>query len=458
MKTKTYKNFILSVIFIPLFLSSCEKMVEVDLPANQIASQQVYADVQTADAALAGIYAGLYSNSLLSGDRMGLLLSLYTDDLDFFAPTATNGMMELYSNQLIPTNAVVYTQWSGAYQLIYSCNAIIEGIERSASVSAADKARIKAEAQLIRSILLYYLQQLFGDIPYPVTTDYKVNQSLPKLARAEVLQKLETHLSESTTVLPDAYRNPERIFLNRKGAQLMLAKVFLEQKRWSEAEVLLKGIINAGSYSVQNDLSKTFKKSGTHILWQLKPANSGDATKEVVAYYFDFIPPYNYALSPDLMAAFSAGDLRKAAWTKPVTVGSNTWYRAYKYKNLTGNTDEYSIVFRIEEVYLLLAETLARQDRTAEALLYLNPICTRAGLAPVTGPMTEAALLDEIVRESRVEFFTEMGHRFFDLKRADRLNVLVTKKPNWKPHFTLWPVPEKELLLNPNLKPQNSGY
>ncbi len=458
MKTRIYKKLILPILITTLLVSSCENLIDVDLPENQMNSEQVFADVQTAEAALAGVYAGLYNNSLISGDRMGLLLSLYTDDLDFFAPTATNGMMELYSNQLTSSNAVVYGQWSGAYQLIYSCNAIIEGIERSESIIVADKTRIKAEAQLIRSILLYYLQQLFGDIPYPVTTDYRINQSLPKLPHSQVLTQLETHLSESIKFLSDAYRNPERIFLNRKGAQLMLAKVYLEQNRWEDAESLLKSIINTGMYTVQNDLDKTFKKTGNHILWQLKPPNSGDATREVVAYYFDFIPPYNYALSSDLMSAFSAGDLRKSAWTKAVTVGSNTWHRAYKYKNLTGNTDEYSIVFRIEEVYLLLAETFARQSRTADALPYLNAIRTRAGLAPITGPLTGETLLEEIVRENRLEFFTEMGHRFFDLKRTGRLNILLAKKPNWKTHFSVWPLPERELLLNPHLKPQNNGY
>ena len=51
-----------------------------------------------------------------------------------------------------------------------------------------------------------------------------------------------------------------------------------------------------------------------------------------------------------------------------------------------------------------------------------------------------------------------MGKRFFDLKRAGKLNELLPAKPNWKPFHQLWPVPQKELLLNPAMNPQNTGY
>lgn len=141
-----------------------------------------------------------------------------------------------------------------------------------------------------------------------------------------------------------------------------------------------------------------------------------------------------------------------------VQVGQNVWYRADKYKNRTSNTTEYSIVFRIEEAYLLLAETYAQQDKTALALPYLNASRLRAGLSAIQLPISKNDVLNEILLESRKEFFTEMGHRFLEMKRYDILNTLQTVKPNWKTYHALWPIPQKELLLNPNLNPQNEGY
>ncbi|WP_159474789.1 RagB/SusD family nutrient uptake outer membrane protein [Chryseobacterium sp. 18068] len=446
------------LISILLIQVSCEKMIDAEIPANQIASKTVFESVQTADAALAGIYAGLWSNSPISGDKAGLLLSLYTDDLDFYATASTNGMTEVYRNQLIPSNPIVYGQWASAYQLVYSCNAVIEGCENSTLLNAQDKARISGEALLIRSLLFFYLQQMFGNIPYPVTTNYLINQSISKTPSDEVLQRIESDLTDVTQVLPNQYRNAERVYLNKKSAQLLLAKVYMTMQRWSEAETQLRDVLQSPLYQIQNDLTKTFKKTSTNILWQLKPANNGDAVKEVIAYYFDYIPPYNYALSNSLLSSFTASDLRKQRWMIPVTVGGNTWYRAGKYKNLTGNTDEYSVVFRIEEAYLLLAESLAKQNKISEAIPFINAIRQRAGLTLLDTTISQEVLLNEILNENRKEFFTETGHRMMDLKRMNKLELLKSVKTNWKSEYQFWPVPERELLLNPNLNPQNNGY
>ena len=285
-----------------------------------------------------------------------------------------------------------------------------------------------------------------------------MNQSLPKTTALEVSVRLESDLSLSMNLLKDEYRNAERIYPNKKVAQLMLAKIYLFQQRWSDAELLLKSITQSPLYLFENNITKVFQKNGTHILWQLKPKNPGDGTKESSTYYFTNSAPNSYAISQDLVNNFSSVDLRKQNWMASVTFNGNTWYRVDKYKNRTNNTTEYSIVFRLEEVYLLLAEALVQQNKLQEALPYVNATRLRAGLNTLTGATTQSALLNEIILENRKEFFTEMGHRFLDLKRTNRLNTLITVKPNWKSYHNLWPLPQQELLLNSNLNPQNTGY
>ncbi|TXF77833.1 RagB/SusD family nutrient uptake outer membrane protein [Chryseobacterium sp.] len=439
--------------------TSCEKMLEVDMPGNQIDGNIVFSDVQTANAALAGLYAGLWESSPLSGDTPGALLGYYTDDLDYFY-TSTNGnaVADIYLNQQVANNSTVENYWNSAYQKIYTANAILEGVSRSAALPAKDRDRLTGEALLMRSLLYYYLEELFGSIPYVTTTDYKINRSLGKTTQSQVLVRLEQDVAAASMLLTDTYPNTERIFPNRKVAELLLAKVHCLQHQWGGAELLLKNILQSPLYTFQNDLTKVFDKSGQHILWQLKPKNPNDPTKEVQHYYFSGAAPALNALSSNLMGSFDSGDLRKTNWTAAVTVGANTWYRANKYKNRTTNPNEYSVVFRLEEVYLLLAEVLAQQDKVVEALPYVNKTRQRAGLAPLPATISKAQLLDEILKENRKEFFTEMGHRFFDLKRMNRLDLLTAIKPNWKSHHALWPIPQKELLLNPNLNPQNPGY
>ncbi len=435
---------------------SCEEMLETELPQNQIPAGPVFDNIQTANATLAALYAGLYDNSPLAGDQTGRLLGVYTDDLAFFSPAATNGVPELYQNLHADSNPSILTYWTNAYQKIYVTNAIIEGVDQSTGISNADKKRIKGEALLVRSLLLFMLEEIFGDVPYPDSTDYIVNSSLSRTSRATVLQRLETDVTEAEALLEDTYINAERIYPNRQVATLLRAMVYLSQSRWSDAESILKSILSHPLYTFQNDITKVFIKTGPHILWQLKPKNQGDGTKEALLYFFSSTPT-SYALSTSLVNTLS-GDLRKQHWTATVNAAGNTWYRAEKYKNRSSNTTEYSIVFRLEEVYLMLAECLMQQNKTSEAIPYVNATRTRAGLSPLLSPVSSEDLKNEILNEYRKEFFAERGIRFFTLKRMDKINSLSVTKANWKTAHHLWPIPQKELLLNPNLHPQNPGY
>ncbi|WP_228393956.1 RagB/SusD family nutrient uptake outer membrane protein [Chryseobacterium artocarpi] len=433
-------------------------MLEVDVPTNELSSDAIFEDVQTANAALAGLYAKMRDNAPLAGDESGALLGIYTDDMDYYANPVTNSSFDLYTNTQIDTNTTVASYWSEAFQVIYIANAIISGCEKSYSLPVTERNRIRGEALLARSIVLFYLQQVFGDIPYPITTDYQVNQVLGKTESGQVLGKLVADISIAVQLLPNEYRSAERIFLNRKAGEFILAKIYMVQQRYSEAEMLLKGVADDPMYMFEQDLTKVFIKSGKHIIWQLKPQNSS-ATKEAMLYYFGNVAPTLYALSNDLIQAFPSADLRKNNWMATSTFNGNTWYRSAKYKNRQpGNDSEFSIVLRMEEVYLLLSECYVQQGRLNEALPYVNATRQRAGLTSLQQPIAKETLLNEILLENRREFFTEMGHRFIDLKRMDRLGTLISIKPNWKNYHTRWPIPQKEILINANLKPQNNGY
>ena len=174
-------------------------------------------------------------------------------------------------------------------------------------------------------------------------------------------------------------------------------------------------------------------------------------------YYFTTAAPTGYALSNDLVNAFEITDLRLQKWITKITVNQNVFYRCNKYVNAVNNPDEYSIVFRMEEVNLLLAEALVRQNRKEEALPLLNAVRQRAGTSNL-GLLSNEQILEELLNENRREFFAEKGNRFLTLKRFGQLDQLNTVKPNWQNFHKVWPIPLNDLLLNPNLNPQNPGY
>lgn len=460
MKKINQKYKLLIFLYLFIVIPSCKSLVDVDPPANQISTALVFQDIQTANAALAGIYAGLWEDSPITGGGggSGALMGIYTDDLDYFAASLVNAHDDLFKNIQIDANTTVFYYWSSAYQKIYQANAVLEGVELSSGISSQDKQRLKGEALFIRSILLFYLQQSFGDVPYPITPDYKINLSISRTPSAEALDRLEGDLKEVISLLSDQYRESERIVPNRKVAEFLLAKVLMTKNQWIEAEAVLKNIMNSPLYEFENDLSKVFIKTGKHILWQLKPKNAVDVTKEALTFYFTNAAPSSYALSDDLMNSFTAEDLRKTQWITAVTFNQVTKYRSSKYKVISNNSTEYSIVFRLEEVYLLLAEALAQQTKMPEAIPFINATRQRAGLLALPSSITKEALLTEITAENRKEFFAEMGNRFMHLKRRGLLKNLVTVKPNFKSYHVVWPVPQKDLMLNQNLNPQNEGY
>lgn len=458
---KSIKQCIRAVLsFLSLTALSCEKWIETDFPTNQLPTELIFEDEQSADAALAGLYANLWNNSLISGgqDGMGLLLGLYTDDIATVIPAGNGGIVDLYYNQQIPTNLMVLNVWTNAYQQIYSANSILEGTRNSKSLSQTVKDRITGEALFIRSMLYFYLYQIYGDIPFTDTTDYKVNSKLSKLSENDVLSRLEKDLSEVVGLLPSVYKNPERIYPNKAAGYVLLAKVKMLLGKWPQAEVLLGAVMQSSDYVFQNDITKVFKNNGRHIIWQLKPKNDGDATKEASLYNFSGIPT-TYMLNTELLSSFSPSDLRKQAYISKETAQGQVNYKSVKYKNLQGsNTDEYSVIYRLEEVYLMYAETLIHQNRLVEAIPYLNKTRIRAGLEPFPQTLNQPAAMHELMEEKRREFFNEHGIRFFDLKRWGMLHELITVKPNWKVHYERWPLPQQEILLNSNLNPQNQGY
>ena len=120
------------------------------------------------------------------------------------------------------------------------------------------------------------------------------------------------------------------------------------------------------------------------------------------------------------------------------------------------NTENY-MVLRLAEQYLIRAEARAEQGEIPGARADLDTIRSRAGLPPTIANSTNS-LLSAIHQESRVEFFAEWGHRWFDLKRSGlAMAILGTEKPEWQGTDTLYPLPLSQLQSNTFLT-QNPGY
>ncbi|HXK00004.1 MAG TPA: RagB/SusD family nutrient uptake outer membrane protein [Gelidibacter sp.] len=450
---------IVSLLLTVILLSSCESFIEVDHPDSQLTDNIVFNDLGSAEAAITNIYSKLSNNVLVCGNLNGIsiLLGSYADELQ----TYNTGISEFqfFQNSLVATNTNVASLWNGSYNLIYATNAIKEGLENSTALSQNNKNRLIGEVLFLRAYIHFHLLNLFGEIPYVATTNYVANSSIEKLPVSQIYTLLIADLEKAKSLVPTT-QSPFKVRAGIDAVKSLLARVHLYNTDWELAEAEASSVINSGNFIWVESLDDVFLKNSTGTIWQLMPTKDGLPTQEGQSFIFKMGPPNNRALNTHLVDAFEHGDLRKEHWIGSVKGNAGIWYYPFKYKQNTTETTstEYSILFRLEELYLIRAEARTHLRDFDGARNDLNKIRNRALLAN-TSAETGLQLIDAIIQERRIEFFSELGHRFFDLKRAGIINSALSPiKLGWDSTDSLLPIPESETLLNPNLLPQNPGY
>ena len=115
-------------------------------------------------------------------------------------------------------------------------------------------------------------------------------------------------------------------------------------------------------------------------------------------------------------------------------------------------TSDFNII-RYADVLLMQSEA-ANESGSGDALLGINMVRSRAGLAPLAD-MDQTALREALINERAWELSFE-GHNYFDLQRTGKLAEKNPGKLVENKHY-VYPIPLNELDLNPNLV-QNPGY
>lgn len=440
-------------------LFSCESFVDLELPDSQLNTQDVFNDIQTAEGAIGELYSKLRDESLLTGDinGIGVLLGLYSDELTNFNPSILD-RQEFYLNSVLPTNSYIENWWQSSYNLIYSCNRAMEGLENSSGIPKEKRDQLIGEVKFLRSLLYYYLTRIYGEVPYTLSTDYEQNTSLLKTGKDDLLAFLTTDLLSAEELLPQTDLSGDRIYPTKAAAQVVLSRIYLERNDPEMAEVYTTKLIENPEYDINIPIETVFLKSSPSTIWQLKSSQSGNNTLEAMTYIFATVPPPNIALSEYLINSFDPKDLRLQEWVQKVGDSTNVFYYSYKYRHNEPGPDsqEYSIIFRLSEMYLIRAEARFALGKKESATEDLNIIRNRARLGNLNA---NELIKEQIAQEWYHEYFTEFGHRFISLKRLQLLDVILgLRKAGWNPEDKLLPLPESDLLINPNLEPQNIGY
>ncbi len=440
---------------------SCNDFLNVDLPKDQLTKDLVFKDDNLARSAMAGVYRGLETGGFLFGGPSGggVYMGCFSDEL--VAYNTTSSVYQLYNMDVNARSSMVKSLWQTSFNQIYSVNSIIDGLENSAGISAAVKKQLTGEALFLRALLHLYLAGTYDRIPYVTSISYELNQSISSQSMDGILSQSRKDVEDAVLLLPDNAARGLRIRPTKAAAFALLARIALYQKDWQSAVFYSSKIINDSAYALEPDVKNVFLKEGKSVIWAFEPPVALGNTREAITYILLGAPPSNISLSPSLVGAFNTVDKRFAEWIGTIRDSNNRpYYYAYKYKQNkpAGTPKECSVILRSEEQFLIRAEAYAQLGEATKALQDINIIKERVGI-PLFTEFDKQLILDEVSKEKQLEFFTEYGLRFFDLKRTGRIQaVMSAAKPNWTMTFQNFPIPESELLLNPNLGPQNEGY
>ncbi len=202
--------------------------------------------------------------------------------------------------QYITTQGVIADKYTGLYEGVARANLVMRliGVAKE-DVTDADKARISAEARFLRGHYYFELKRGFNNTPYvDETVDY--GTGIEKVSNNKDLWPfIEADMKFAYDNLPETQAAAGRV--NKWGAAAYLAKVYMYQKKFTEAKALYDLIIangqttNGKKYALVPRFQDAFKASNDNnsesVFAIQAAANTGSVNNANPE--FDLNWPYN---------------------------------------------------------------------------------------------------------------------------------------------------------------------
>ncbi|UOQ68961.1 RagB/SusD family nutrient uptake outer membrane protein [Hymenobacter volaticus] len=457
-----------------------------EVPPSSLAPQNFYTNGGDAVAAVNAVYD--VANQIGDQSRNLIIMGdIPSDDMDLLANNADR--IQIWSFQTNAVNGVVAQSWQVLYQGINRANAAIERIP-GISMDEALKTRLVGEARFMRAFYYFYLVRWYGGVPLLVTETKSLTdgRNATRATADEVYAQIIADFTAAETALPDKFTGADAGRATAGAAKAFLAKVYLTRKEYAQARDKAKELIdNASRYGYglfdrYADVFAIANKNGRESVFELQFVGGGVGQGSGMITYF---APENSLITgrgfgsfyptPEFYNSFQNGDKRKELFINSFVNAAGqvvpTFQHFNKYQDPTarafGEANNNFPIIRYADVLLMFAEAENElSGPTAAALTAVNPIRRRAYGNSLTAasPVDFAAALGKdgfrqrLWDERRWELHAE-GHRWFDLVRTNRLvSVLRPKgKTNVDENDNLFPIPQREIDLNPNLV-QNPGY
>lgn len=493
------KKILITALSLSLFISSCSSDF-LDIPSETSLSTATFykteKDLQQAVNAAYAPLRNLYNNTPgVNNSGAWLMGEMRSDNTRYIFNASYRAVIDQeaisdFTNQ--PANSISTAKYTTNYQIIARANQVLASVD-GVDFAEASKNNIKGQAYFLRALAYFDLVQYFGKVPLhltPVTN--REEAALPLSEVDAVYTQIIADASEAASLLPKKSAQ-EAGRATSGAAQTLLGNVYAVQKNWPAAETVLKAVIDSGEYSLLGDYAAAFSisnknssesvfevqfKEGTegyagNFIYEMlpMPMSAEQVTSITGASGAQALTVESFNIpTPEILAAYEAGDLRKDISIATATLSDGKTYPYIKKllqpHTQAGFTGTNWPVYRYSEVLLLYAEALNEQGKSVSN--YLNDVRNRAGLedSPAVG---QANLRIAILAERRVELAFE-NKRWLDLVRTGNAESVMSAygarvKANPSNYYfpagvapapaafgtisLLFPLPASESLLSP---------
>lgn len=499
---KNIKLGLLASVAALAVLGSCKKM---DLyPYNAIERSQSFKTVKDASYWDTGIHA------FLKGRTYGLFT--YSQDVQADQLNATldygnrNGAPHRMNDSFNSDDYTLRDVWRNYYSGINNANVAIAGYKALTAATAAETDSLNkylGDAHLARAHYYHNLVLRFSkayntssagtDPGVPLVLTYDPAAQPARASVQAVYNQIISDITEAKAKLVKVVGKSGASRLTVDAAIALEARVKLDRRDYAGAYTAAASLVDGGKYPLYNTAAtvKSYWHSDTRgediIQLHGTVANAFNTNNIYLGYNAgattftpDFLP------TAAVINLFDATDFRKAVYfeAKHVTISgvvyNNTLQVVNKYPGNPGlftgavtNYQHFAKLYRIGEQYLIAAEAAYfNGGDEVNARKYLNALRVARGLTATLA--TGTALLTEIKNERQRELAFE-GFRLFDLKRWSEGVVRGTPQNvaplsvtpaadfiglNKAATFDkiVWGIPANEIIINPNIRPNNPGW
>ncbi|HOZ29743.1 MAG TPA: RagB/SusD family nutrient uptake outer membrane protein [Bacteroidales bacterium] len=459
-------------LFVIIALSSCEKLLEIDLN-DRIPNDSAITSTRDLQLVLNGAYDGLQSGSLLGGNPV-IYADLLADDAIIGNEQKLNrfGKYEIYSMTTSPQITEIADLWSSAYSAINRANNVIYAIDNNL-VDDSDfelyKDKLKGEALFIRAVAHFELVRFFAKpydvdnignntqlgIPYRLLPSFLPDSlNAPRESVEVVYANIITDLTESKLLLESAGVLTAVGTASAMSSTAMLARVCFFSGDYIHAAQYADEVIESTYYELSEEVTDVFSLSGNEsnpeVIFQIINIET-DNSNSLIETYSRLKNPL-FQTNSELYDMYDANDQRRDLITKYFVI---YYVKKYDESLVDGVSQPLNRVYlRLAEMHLIRAESNlipGGAGNVVDAFDSYNTLRMRAfGDNYVPETVTLDDLLDSVRNERRRELCFE-GDRYHNLKR---LKLPLRDGVQWNADAPILKIPADEMSGN-NLMEQN---